>query len=107
MTTMMDGHIVVDDRNVARIAGSRTKVIHLVMEQQANGWSVDQLKEQFPHLNVAAIYAAMAYYHDRREQVDSQIDESLEIAIREHAEAEETPFHKRLREAAASVSVRL
>jgi hypothetical protein len=41
----------------------------------------------------------MAYYHDHQAQIDAQVDESLKAAIREHAEAEETPLHKRLREA--------
>ena len=99
MTTALDGHIQVDDRGVARIAGSRIKVMHLVMEVQANGYTPEQLHEQFPHLRIAQIFAAMTYYHDHKEEVDRQIVESTQLVERMRAEAGESPFHKRLREA--------
>ena len=91
--------IQVDDRQVARIAGSRIKVMHLVMEVQANGYMPQQLHEQFPHLKLAQIYAALTYYHDHKEQVDRQINEATQLVEQLRAQAEETPFHKRLREA--------
>jgi hypothetical protein len=47
MTTTLSGHIEVDDNGVARITGSRIKVIHLVMEQRANGWSAEETQQNF------------------------------------------------------------
>jgi uncharacterized protein (DUF433 family) len=99
MTTALDGHIQVDDRSVARIAGSRIKVMHLVMEVMANGYTPEQLHEQFPHLRIAQIYAALTYYHDHKDEVDRQVEESIQLVDRLRAQAEETPLHKRLREA--------
>jgi uncharacterized protein (DUF433 family) len=99
MTTALDGHIQVDDRQVARIAGSRIKVMHLVMGVQANGYTPQQLHEQFPHLKLAQIYAALTYYHDHKEEVDRQIEEATQLVDRLQSQAEETPLHKRLREA--------
>jgi uncharacterized protein (DUF433 family) len=82
MTTVMDGHIVVDDRGVAKIEGSRIKVRHLVMAMQTNQLSVEQLHEGYAHLKLSAIHAALAYYYDHREQVDAEIRESAAFADR-------------------------
>jgi uncharacterized protein (DUF433 family) len=82
MTTVMDGHIVVDDRGIARIEGSRIKVMHLVMAMQSECGTAEKLHEWYPHLKLSAIYAALAYYHDHREQIDTQIKASIEFADR-------------------------
>ena len=73
MTTALDGHIEVDDRGIARVAGTRLKVAHLVMDQMANRSSPEQLREQFPPLTLAQVYAALTYYHDHKDQLDAQI----------------------------------
>jgi uncharacterized protein (DUF433 family) len=82
MTTVMDGHIVVDDRGIARIEGSRIKVMHLVMEMQSNGLTIEELHEWFPHLSRYAMHAAFAYYYDHQKEVDEQIQASAEFAER-------------------------
>lgn len=76
MTTVMDGHIVVDDKGVARIQGSKIKVMHLVAEMRCNGFTAEQLHQGYPHLQLSHIYAALAYYLDHREQIDAQIEET-------------------------------
>lgn len=60
MTTALDGHINIDDRGVARIGGTRMKVIHLVMDKMANHSTPEQMQESFPHLSLAQIHAALA-----------------------------------------------
>jgi uncharacterized protein (DUF433 family) len=80
LTIATINHIDVDERGVARIAGSRIKVIHLVMEKRANGWGPEELQEQFPHLTLAQIHSAFAYFYDHQEQLDQQIDESVRHA---------------------------
>ena len=73
-------YIEVDDRGIAKIVGSRIKVMHLVMAQRAEGYSAEQLVEHYPHLEPAAIYAALAYYHANKATVDRQIEESVRFA---------------------------
>src|SRR5688572_22778596 len=99
MTTVAVGHVVIDDRGNARIEGSRIKVIHLVMERMANGWSPEELQRQFAHLTLAQIYGAVAYYYAHQEELDAKIKESIELAKKMRAEAGESPLVKRLREA--------
>src|SRR6478736_2945377 len=79
MTTVMDGHIVVDEKGIARIQGSKIKVMNLVAEMQCNGFTAEQLHQGYPHLQLSHIYAALAYYLDHREQIDAQIEESARL----------------------------
>ena len=62
-----------DDAGVARIAGTRLKVVHLVMDQTAHGSTPEQMREQFPPLTLAQVYAALTYYHDHKAELDAQI----------------------------------
>ena len=43
------------------------------------GRSPDQIVADFPQLSLADVYAALAYYHDRREEIDRQIREDDEF----------------------------
>jgi uncharacterized protein (DUF433 family) len=97
MATVMDGHIEVDDGGAARIAGTRIKVIHLVMEKTANKWNTEELQVQFPHLSMSQIHAALTYYFDHQHEIDAQIQASVERADRMHQDAGESRFIKRLR----------
>jgi uncharacterized protein (DUF433 family) len=73
-------YIEVDDRGIASVIGSRVKVMHLIASQRANGWSAEQLCAEYPHLQPAQVYAALAYYHANKSEVDRQIDESVRFA---------------------------
>lgn len=98
MTLVMEGHIAVDDQGVARIAGSRIKVIHLVMYKMTEGWTPEQFKEHFPHLSLAQIHAAFTYYYDHKQEIEREIEEEGIEAERMRAEAGESPFAKRMRQ---------
>jgi uncharacterized protein (DUF433 family) len=98
MTTVAVGHVVIDDRGRARVEGSRIRVIDLVMARMANGWTPEQLQQQYPHLTLAQVYAALAYYHANKQQLDAEIEQSGRVADEMRANAPESPFAKRLRE---------
>jgi hypothetical protein len=53
---------------------------------------------QYPHLSLAQIYAAFAYYHDHQNELDAQIEQSVETYERLKAEAGDSPLQKRLRD---------
>jgi uncharacterized protein (DUF433 family) len=91
-------HIDVDENGVARIVGSRSKVIMIVMDQM-NGYSPEEIQEHYPHLTMAQIHAALAYYHDRKAEIDQQIADSIREYEELRAQAGESPFAKKLREA--------
>jgi hypothetical protein len=46
------------------------------------GWSPAEIVMQFPHLKLADVYAALAYYHDHREEIDREMREAEELVER-------------------------
>jgi len=70
-------HIRMDDRNIPLIAGTTMKVIELVLEHIAFGWSPEELRYQHPYLELGQIYSALAYYYDHKETLDQEIEKRL------------------------------
>ena len=80
-------HIRLDENGVAWIDDTNIKVIEIAVDQLAHRASAEEMHEQYPHLSLSQIYAALAYYHDHKPAFDAQIAEDLrEIeAMREAA----------------------
>jgi uncharacterized protein (DUF433 family) len=73
-------HIVIGDDGIARLAGRRTKVAQIAIDKIAFGWDADQIQIQYPHLKLAEIHAALAYYYDHQSEIDEQIKRGEEWA---------------------------
>jgi uncharacterized protein (DUF433 family) len=56
-----------------RIAGSRIQVKHVAIMHERQGMSPEEIVSEFPHLTFAGVYAALAYYHDHREEINTEI----------------------------------
>lgn len=56
-----------------RIAGSRIQVKHVVVLHELQSMSPEEIVAEFPHLTLADVYAALAYYHDNREAMNAEI----------------------------------
>jgi uncharacterized protein (DUF433 family) len=86
MPTTVASHIEIDDRGVAWISGTNTKVTEVVRDKLAYGWGPDEIHVQHPHLSLAQIYSAFAYYFENKAKVDREIDrrerEADEVAKR-------------------------
>ncbi len=67
-------HIRLDDRGIAYIDDTETKVISVVRNKAVSGDSPEELREYMPHLSLAQVYAALAYYHDHKPDIDAQIE---------------------------------
>lgn len=91
-------HIDVDEHGVARIVGKRTRVIQVVMDKMANGWTPEEIQNQYSHLSLAEIHAAFAYYYDNQDALDSQIEQSLRQAEVKYAGQSEPDVVRRLRD---------
>jgi uncharacterized protein (DUF433 family) len=59
-------HIQRDERGVAWIADTNTKVIEVAMDQVAYGWDAKEIHAAHPHLSLAQIHAALSFYHDHK-----------------------------------------
>jgi len=73
-------HVNTDDSGTPIIEGTRMKVSQLVSEHLVYGWSPDELCFQHPHLSLGQVHSALAYYWDHREQIDKEIEATLEYA---------------------------
>ena len=73
-------HISLDGRGIAYVEGTRTKVLTVVQNKRAARNTPEQLQAAMPHLTLAQVYAALAYYHDHKVEVDRQIRQSHEHA---------------------------
>lgn len=71
-------HIVLDKNNVPMIAGTTMKVVELVLDHQAYGWSPEELHFQHPYLTLGQIYSAFAYYWDHQEEFEQDIERRLQ-----------------------------
>lgn len=84
------GHIVRSPGTVGgkpRIAGTRIRVMDVVVWYEQWGWSVDKILEEFPQLTAADIHAALAYYHDNRAEIEAAFEREErfeEEFIRDH-----------------------
>jgi uncharacterized protein (DUF433 family) len=62
-----------------RIAGHRITVEDVVIWHERMGKSADEIAEEYG-LNLADVYAALAYYFDHRSEIDRSIKESAVFA---------------------------
>lgn len=67
-------HIRLDERGVAWIDGTNTKVIEVVLDKLAYGWSPEEMHLQHPHLSLSRIHAAFLYYYDHQVEMDAEIE---------------------------------
>ena len=74
MSSSIISHVEIDDHGVAWIAGSNTKVIEVVLDKLAYGWNPEVIHREHPHLTLAQIHSAFAYYYENKERLDAEID---------------------------------
>lgn len=55
-----------------RIDGTRITV-NQVVALYKQGYSADELADQYPHLTMAQIYTALAHYHANREEIEADL----------------------------------
>jgi uncharacterized protein (DUF433 family) len=70
-------HVILNEANVPIIAGTNMKVVELVLERTAYGWSPEELHFQHPYLTLGQIHSALAYYWDHRDELDQDIEERM------------------------------
>lgn len=90
-------HIWIDERGVAWIDDTNTKVIEVVLERIAHGWSPEEIHFQHEHLSLAQIHAALGFYYDHQPEMDEQVRRGAAEAERRRMQAGESPLRTRLR----------
>ena len=90
-------HVVLDDAGVPHIAGTTMKVIELVLDQTAYGWSAEELRFQHPYLSLGQIHSALAYYWDHKEALDADIARRQELVAELRRTTPVSPLVARLK----------
>lgn len=90
-------HIVLDEKNVPVIAGTNMKIVELVLEKMAYGWSPEELHFQHPYLTLGQIHSALAYYWDHQEELDRDIERRLGLVNQLWQTMEPPPLVARLK----------
>src|SRR5215471_12686496 len=96
MSTVAAAHIEIDDNGVAWITDANTKVIEVVLDKLAYGWSPEEIHFQHSYLSLAQIYAALAYYYDHQVELDAEIERRRIEAERLAREASDPDFRQKL-----------
>ena len=90
-------HVILNEDNVPIIADTNTKVIQLILDKIAYGWSPEELRFQHPHLTLGQIYSALAYYSDHQEILDRVIEQQLKHVDQMEKNAQKTPLIAKLK----------
>ncbi|MBP0016040.1 MAG: DUF433 domain-containing protein [Cyanobacteria bacterium SBLK] len=80
-----------------RIAGHRIRVQDIVIWHEHQRMSPDEIVYHYPSITLADVYAALAYYYDRLEEIRQQIRESDEF-VRDLAAKTPSILEQKLRE---------
>lgn len=98
MTAVISTLIDLDEAGVAWIRGTKTKVIEVAVDKLAHGSSPEEIHFQYPHLSLAQVHAALAYYYEHQSELDAEIQQRWQWANDMAASEAQSPLQRRLRE---------
>ena len=98
MVAVLNTLIELDEHGIPWITGANTKVVEVVLDKIAYGWSPEEMHRQHPHLSMAQIHAALSYYYEHQTEVDADI-ERRERYVEEMRAQQKNPFTRRELEA--------
>lgn len=64
----------------ACIAGHRIRVMDIVGMHDQAGLSPEEIVTELPSITLADVFAALAYYFDHREEIESEFKREVELA---------------------------
>jgi uncharacterized protein (DUF433 family) len=70
-----------------RIAGHRITVKNVVVWHERMGMSPDEIAATYPSITLADVYAALAYYHDHRDEIRARMKADEEFVAELQAKA--------------------
>jgi uncharacterized protein (DUF433 family) len=98
MAAVVSTLLALDDRGVAWLSGTKVKVIEVATDKLAHGSSPEEMHFQYPHLSLAQIYAALAYYYEHQAEFETEILRQAERAKAWADEAKDSPIRQRLKQ---------
>lgn len=96
MSTAIEAHVWLDQNGVAWIDDTNIKVIEVAIDKIAHGSSPEEIHFQYPHLSLAQVHAALAYYYDHQAELDAEIEQRWQAADALAAKASDTTLRQKL-----------
>src|SRR5712672_737062 len=96
MVVVINSLIEIDNEGVPWITGANTKVVEVVLDKLAYGWSPEEMHFQHPHLSMAQIHAALAYYYENQDKLDDEIRRDLEEVDHLRSQSESPTLRSKL-----------
>jgi uncharacterized protein (DUF433 family) len=88
-------HVHRDERGRAWIDETNFKVIEIVLDHLGYGWNAEAIQENHPHLTLAQVYAALAWYYDHQAEMDAEIEQQDERLRALKAVTSPSPLQRR------------
>src|SRR6266498_1820221 len=96
MVAVLNSLIELDKDGIPWITGANTKVVEVVLDKIAYGWSPEEMHRQHPHLSMAQIHAALSYYYEHQADVDAQIEKDWQEVNELATRQPDSPLRQRL-----------
>ena len=89
-------HLSTDPAGRVWVTAANVKVSEIVADYLAHGSSAEEMALQFPHLSPSMIHSALAYYYDHREELETELTDSLETSRLKAKKSVDSPLRQRL-----------
>ena len=96
MTAIFATQIEIDSSGVAWLAGTKVKVVEVVLDKLAHGWSPEEIHFQHPHMSLAQIHGALTYYYENQSALDTQMARTQQESMALAMEVSDPAFQQRL-----------
>jgi uncharacterized protein (DUF433 family) len=80
------------------VLGHRIKVQHVAIWHERMGMTAEEIAATYPTPSLPAIYAALAYYHAHRQEIDSDIESDERFVADLRAQAWPSKLQQKLAE---------
>ncbi len=80
----------------AFIAGTRVRVVDIYAMSELQGLSPDEIVDALPHLTLAQVHAALAYYFSNRDEIVQELRAEEDLARRFRAVTGPGPLEAKL-----------
>jgi uncharacterized protein (DUF433 family) len=91
-------HIVLNQSGVPIIEGTNTKIVEIILDIKAYGWSPEEVHFQHPYLSLGQIHSALAYYWDNADEINRDITERLDKVGEIRQQAGSSEIKEKLKE---------
>ncbi len=81
-----------------RIDGHRITVEDVAVWHERMGMSPDEIASAYPSITLTDVYAALAYYHENRRQINAAIEEGQRFVEEMKAKASPSPLQQKLKQ---------